>query len=135
MKNLSHFKLFRSFPDGIILFSYCGLIYLLSAQSKLATPFWFNHQDKLIHFAAYALMALWCWRFFRHFLNKIQHLIIVTALFCSFYGLTDEWHQSFVPGRNADSADWLADTCGALFMIAILYQLQLKFCLFKSLGQ
>jgi VanZ family protein len=32
----------------------------------------------------------------------------------SAYGATDEWHQSFVPGRSADIHDWFADTAGAL---------------------
>jgi VanZ family protein len=30
------------------------------------------------------------------------------------YAASDEWHQSFVPGRSADPADWLADAAGAL---------------------
>jgi VanZ family protein len=29
------------------------------------------------------------------------------------YGVTDEWHQSFVPGRTPDVGDWLADAVGA----------------------
>ncbi|MCX5731999.1 MAG: VanZ family protein, partial [Deltaproteobacteria bacterium] len=34
-------------------------------------------------------------------------------------GATDEFHQSFVPGRNADVADWMADTLGAAAGAAI----------------
>ena len=30
------------------------------------------------------------------------------------YGASDEWHQSFVPGRSPDVADWFADAAGAL---------------------
>lgn len=30
------------------------------------------------------------------------------------YGVSDEWHQSFVPGRNPSAADLLADTMGVL---------------------
>ena len=30
----------------------------------------------------------------------------------SAYAALDEWHQSFVPGRNPDIADWLADAAG-----------------------
>ena len=30
------------------------------------------------------------------------------------YAASDEWHQSFVPGRTADVADWFADAAGAL---------------------
>lgn len=29
------------------------------------------------------------------------------------YGATDEYHQSFVPGRSAEVADLVADACGA----------------------
>jgi VanZ family protein len=31
----------------------------------------------------------------------------------SFYGITDEVHQYFVPGRSADIADWYSDSIGA----------------------
>jgi VanZ family protein len=30
------------------------------------------------------------------------------------YGVTDEWHQSFVPGRSAELRDLAADAMGAL---------------------
>ena len=30
------------------------------------------------------------------------------------YAASDEWHQSFVPGRSPDAADWFADAVGAL---------------------
>ena len=41
-------------------------------------------------------------------------LIIVLAIaLASLYGATDEFHQSFIPERMADPADWLTDTLGA----------------------
>ena len=33
------------------------------------------------------------------------------------YGVTDEWHQSFVPGRDADLWDVVADALGATLAI------------------
>jgi len=30
------------------------------------------------------------------------------------YAASDEWHQSFVPGRSAEVNDWYADAIGAL---------------------
>lgn len=36
-----------------------------------------------------------------------------SVLCASLYGISDEIHQIFVPGRTADPVDWLVDTCGA----------------------
>lgn len=40
-------------------------------------------------------------------------LALVAVVFASLYAVTDEFHQSFVPGRMCDAADWLTDTLGA----------------------
>ncbi len=48
---------------------------------------------------------------------------IVSVLFCSLYGLSDEWHQSFVPGRDASLGDWLADTIGAVLAATAIFRL------------
>lgn len=37
------------------------------------------------------------------------------------YGLTDEWHQHFVPGRHADWRDLLTDGIGAGLALAAAY--------------
>jgi VanZ family protein len=39
--------------------------------------------------------------------------LLLALSLASLYGATDEFHQSFVPGRSADVLDWLADTLGA----------------------
>jgi VanZ family protein len=38
----------------------------------------------------------------------------------SLYGVSDEFHQSFVPGRTPDVHDWAADTWGAATAIGVL---------------
>lgn len=38
---------------------------------------------------------------------------ILAICAASAYGVTDELHQAFVPGRIPDHADWLLDTAGA----------------------
>ena len=35
------------------------------------------------------------------------------------YGITDEWHQMYVPGRMPDVVDWLADVAGLVTGYAI----------------
>jgi VanZ family protein len=40
--------------------------------------------------------------------------------FASAYGVTDEFHQTFIPGRTSTVSDWCADTIGAAFGVAIV---------------
>jgi VanZ family protein len=35
------------------------------------------------------------------------------------FGVGDEWHQSFVPGRSSEWGDWVADTAGAALAIGL----------------
>jgi VanZ family protein len=39
--------------------------------------------------------------------------IVLAILIASLYGVTDEFHQHFVPMRTPDVADWALDTVGA----------------------
>lgn len=50
-------------------------------------------------------------------------MVIVSA-----YGITDEFHQSFTPGRSVEFADWLTDTCGATLAVFVY----LKWRLYRS---
>ena len=43
---------------------------------------------------------------------RLRQALIGLAL-ASFYGMTDEMHQHFVPGRTADIADWYSDSIGS----------------------
>jgi VanZ family protein len=42
------------------------------------------------------------------------------VLLSSAYGVTDEFHQRFVPNRMPDVHDWLADTAGALIGVLLV---------------
>jgi VanZ family protein len=97
---------------------YMGVIFYLSHQPTVPIPMKFPHQDKVMHFGAYFLLAA----FLAHAIYPAGHkrrfwLALVIA---SLYGVSDEIHQMFVPGRDASVLDWLADTGGA-WMGAFLY--------------
>jgi VanZ family protein len=68
--------------------------------------------DKLMHFAAYALLAFLaagCWSAYRSPLRK--HHLFGLFVVLSLYAAVDELTQ--IPfGRQADVLDWLADTIG-----------------------
>jgi hypothetical protein len=72
--------------------------------------------DKLIHLVCFAgLSGAWCWWFSpeswrAHFVRNA--LVVIAAV--SVYGMLDEFHQAFVPGREVSLLDWLCDTGGAL---------------------
>lgn len=40
--------------------------------------------------------------------------LVLAFVLATAYGVTDEWHQSFVPGRHPDWDDLRADAIGAL---------------------
>jgi VanZ family protein len=109
--------------DFLGLVFYCAFIYWLSDQHSLPTPALFENQDKLFHAGAYFVMSLLAWRSFRHSVNSPIILALVSIAFCSLYGASDEWHQSFVVGRSSDVLDWLADTSGAAVGIFLLNKL------------
>lgn len=111
--------------DFTLLVLYCLFIYWLSDQSSLQKPFdfGFDYQDKLYHAGAYSIMGLLAWRAFKSFLDVPIILAMLSIAFCSLYGLSDEWHQSFIMGRESEVADWVADTSGAFMAVMSLYKL------------
>jgi len=100
-----------------LLFAYCAFIFYLSNQPSLPVPALFPHQDKLFHAGAYGVMALLAISFFKYQLSTLNLALAVAFVFCALFGVTDEWHQSFVEGRQADVLDWLADCFGALLAL------------------
>jgi len=72
--------------------------------------------DKLLHLTAYAIMAALACRAFATLprMRRTGILFLAGFLFALLFGLSDEWHQSFVPGRTADCWDLVADGLGGL---------------------
>ena len=106
--------------DLTVLLMYFLFIYWLSDQSSLPAPMWFEHQDKLNHAGAYFIMTLLAWRSLRHHISSPIIVFFISVVFSSLYGLSDEWHQSFVEGRQSDVLDWVADTTGAILAMLSL---------------
>nr|WP_248930910.1 VanZ family protein [Paenibacillus hamazuiensis] len=70
------------------------------------------------HFFAYFILAItYAWAFPPHKLTWKGKLRVI--LLCLLYGVTDEYHQSFVPGRTPDWHDLRNDGIGAL--LAMLF--------------
>lgn len=86
-------------------------IFVASAQPKL--PLQDDVPDFLSHAVAYlVLAALWCWALAKGGAPTLR-IALAAILASALYGTTDEWHQSFVPGRHAEARDVRNDTVGA----------------------
>jgi VanZ family protein len=90
-----------------------GLIYLFSSfplPTELpSSPF----ADKLVHLLAYGVLASLIY-FAREKSRVIFHPIFIPFVIAFLHGVSNEIHQHFVPGREADVFDVLADALGAL---------------------
>ena len=100
------------------------LLFILSHQpgDTLPLPAVVN-LDKLLHLLAYTTLGL-CfllalppdWR-----TRLPRAAAVATVLFCLAYGLSDEFHQRFVPGRFSGLDDLVFDTLGGLLAVILDY--------------
>jgi len=70
--------------------------------------------DKVAHFAVYGFLGTLVYR-----AGAPKWPAWLAVLVVSAFGATDEWHQYFVPGRDCDVFDWLADTLGAALAVTL----------------
>lgn len=95
---------------------YAGLIFYLSAQPhpEEHLPFVMHFSDKVLHAVEYAVLGALCYRavYGGHDAWR-QQAIPAAILLASLYGVSDEVHQAFVPFRDSNWLDWMADTIGA----------------------
>lgn len=98
-----------------------AFIFGLSSISK--TPTFVSGIDKYLHALLYAGLGAVVVRALTGGLRRRVTLPIVAAtiVFGAVYGVSDEFHQSFVPMRNVEALDVVADTVGAGIAAIVLY--------------
>lgn len=99
-----------------------GTIFLLSHQAQhTLVQFSFPGFDKICHVVIYGALAGAVWyglpREFKR--NRLESAMMLTVMICIVYGISDEFHQSFIPGRDSDPFDLAADATGALLVVLI----------------
>ena len=106
---------------------YCGMIFALSSQSEPPAGDWglldLPGMDKVAHGILYAglagLVSLGLWR--SNETPRAPVLFWLPILFAVLYGLSDEVHQLYVPGRTFEWMDLLADGLGATMVQVPLF--------------
>jgi VanZ family protein len=103
--------------DWLPVIALCVAIFV---QSSFPSPDFgpaFPLKDKVMHMVAYGLLAVLFYRACRvtwpERLPPLQ-LVAISVLFASLYGVSDEFHQSFVVARQADLLDGVADVAGSI---------------------
>lgn len=106
----------------VVTAGYMAAIFYFSSLPGSRLPIQPGAWDHLLHFLAYwglgasiALSAgypVMSWR------QAIMAIVTGVA-----FGASDEWHQSFVPLRNASLADWLYDALGVMVGVPLVWTL------------
>ena len=109
---------------GIVI--WLVVLWNLSANTTLPSGPSFPFKDKLLHCIYYSGGAL-CFLFVlygrRSSLPSFRSLVIPSVLFTAIVGASDEYHQSFTPGRMGnDPWDWLADVSGGVLAAYLVWR-------------
>jgi VanZ family protein len=105
-----------------------AVLFWLSHQPGTDTPMLFYGQDKIFHAGVYGILGILILGAMRPaFTGYTSGQISTSAIIASLYGISDEFHQAFVPGRSPELWDWVADSTGALLAIILLSQLTRNF--------
>ena len=105
----------------------CICIFLFSNQpgvesTKLTSNLFVR---KLGHFSEYAILGFFAFAYFSNIFQtgrekiQLETSFFISFLFCFSYAVSDEFHQTFVIGRDGNFMDVLIDSGGVLFGIII----------------
>ena len=98
--------------------AYAILIFWISSLER---PFGIKYEigylDKLVHFLEYSVFGFLLVRaiYGSDIKTSRKIAILIAFLIGSLYGITDELHQSVVPGRFATISDFIFDSLGSFF--------------------
>ncbi|MFA5029394.1 MAG: VanZ family protein [Patescibacteria group bacterium] len=99
-----------------------GLIFYLSSVSDFSvatgTAKRSNFLSGIIHVLLYIILSFLLIRALLTSGLSRGRAFLFGFLVASLYGISDEWHQSFVPSREARVTDWLLDVAGAYLTLS-----------------
>jgi VanZ family protein len=102
-------------------------LYGLSAIPGNPNKMFFLHADKILHLIAYSVLTFslcLCIRKQRWSNHPYLYALLVLIV-GGLFGAFDEYHQSYVPGRDVSLYDWYADMAGITTSLLIWVFLKL----------
>lgn len=111
----------------IVLLLQCLIIFLLSSISEFkpvedVIPWFSNIPDIAAHFVLYFILASAAWFDFQKeiFAFLSERFALASVIFSTLYGVSDEIHQLFVPGRHFEIKDMVVDFSAAVTAVIVL---------------
>ena len=98
----------------ILVIAWMVLIFILSSIPGSGYP---SHPEPLnvvAHFILYFILGALLTRALSFTKMPFWKVALIAIVITSLYGASDEFHQFFVDGRNADVFDWLVDTIAGI---------------------
>jgi VanZ family protein len=103
---------------------WAGLIFLLSAQPGLhvsADPGVDRPIREFAHICTYAVLTILTgWALAGH-QRPSRRVVLIAAVLAFLYGISDEWHQTYVPSRSGRPQDLVWDGIGIVIGCAVLW--------------
>ena len=106
-----------------------AVIFLASATPGSELPafgIWDLAAKKGGHMLGYALLAAAYYHALSRGRNTARAPLLIAFCLTVLYAATDEWHQSFVPGRSPSFQDICIDAIGGLIGSALLHRHRMR---------
>lgn len=104
-----------------------AVIVTFSSIPRLELPPIIPYLDKIGHLGEYLILGFLLTRAFLNSGPDIRsaHAVYLSVFVVLFFGAFDEWHQNFIPGRGAETADLIMDVAGSAIG-ALIYRIKNK---------
>lgn len=78
---------------------------------------------KSAHITAYFILGILIFNIVKDFRLKSKYIILISTGITFLYAVSDEFHQSFVPGRSCELRDIIIDTTAGIVGVCLFYLL------------
>jgi VanZ family protein len=102
------------------VYVYASLIFYFSSLPKIPEPIIeIIPQTLILHIIEYAILSILLFRAFTksNNTNMRNNAVLLAIMIATLYGITDEIHQYFVPGRISSYLDIIANCIGSTVIL------------------
>lgn len=108
------------------MLAWCLFIYIASSIPSNNIAMLGGITDKFVHAGVFGML---CWLTHVALFHQThpavrRYSLLLAIIFTVLFGVSDEYHQMFTPGRSTDVYDLMADTAGGLIYAMVTTRLR-----------